>query len=179
MRITFYILIITLTFQSIFAQNPNTNTKLNKGSFEFKAGYTNFDKDFDGGYFTAGYNYNFNEYLVGQVNASFDFGKNSKDDGMGEDSYKAGMAIIGIKGELPLFNRHKIRVGPEVGIMLLSLDRADITDDPLLFPVVYGFSVSYLFEINEGMEIGLSFSQQYMTNLDFTNQKFGVVFVLN
>lgn len=179
MKTTFYIILATLTFHSVFAQKTNTNTKLNKGSFEFKAGYANFDKGFDGGYFSSGYNYSFNEYLVGQANASFDFGKNSKNDGMGEDSYKAGTALIGIKGELPLFNRHRLRAGPDVGIMLLSLDRADITDDPLLFPIVYGFSVSYLFEINEGMEIGLSFSQHYMTNFDFTNQRFGVVFILN
>ncbi len=80
---------------------------------------------------------------------------------------------------MPLFKLNKFRAGPDFGFMILDIDRIEITGDTLLFPIIYGFSLSYLFEIKENMDIGLSFSQQYMTNFDFTNQKFGVVIILN
>lgn len=179
MKIIPHLLLATLAFQFAFAQKVSSNNSIKIWGFEFQAGYTNFDKSFDGGYLSAGYNYRFNDYIVSQANVSFDFGKTSKGLAVREDSYNAGTVAIGIKGELPLFSGHVIRAGPDIGIMLLGLNRADITEDPLLFPIIYGFSASYLVEINGNIEIGLSFSQQYMTNFDFTNQRFGVVLIFN
>lgn len=175
MKILILSLLSCLVFHSGFAQE--TAGEIKKNGLVLRAGYANFDKDHNGGFAAAGWEYSFGKYLLAQSVLSFELGQTPKEGQKAIDRYLGVFIDIGIKGKLKIFKKHSLRAGPDVGYSLLIEDRGDITHNTVFFLLTYGYSVSYLIPLNSVTNIGFTYARKYFDKIYNGTQYVGITLI--